>query len=374
MDRPVRDPYELLGVRRDATADELKSAFRRQAAKYHPDRNPDDPGAQEQFKEINAAYQILSDPQKRAAFDRYGAAAFDRSQVPGPGAGPGGVSFSTEFDFTNLDGLFGDILGAMGIRGGTRGELKLKLQLSFEEAALGCDKDVRYERADHCPTCKGSGAKPGTSLSNCRACGGAGRVRAGFGPFGAERGCPACQGRGKLPQTPCSPCGGSGLTRQSRTIEVTLPAGIEHGATRTVTGGGDRVRPGREPADLELVVEVAKHPLFTREGDDLMCSVPISFTQAALGGEITVPTLQGRATLRVPPATQSGSVLRMRGRGFHHRLRGGRGDQLVEVTVEIPTELSDRARQLIGELGEELGETVQPQQKSFMEKLKGLFD
>jgi molecular chaperone DnaJ len=363
----VQNPYEVLEVSRNANEAEIKTAFRRLAAKYHPDKNPHDPSAHTRFKDINAAYQILSDPEKRAAFDRYGAQAFERGRAPGPTG-----------DFVDLGGfesIFGDILGAFGIKTGDRGNIRKRVQLSFEEAALGAKKQVSYDQVDHCEQCGGKGAEPGTPVTTCGACGGRGRVRyqQGVFPLPIERACARCRGMGVLPRTPCSRCGGAGLTKRSRKLEVTIPAGTEHGSSRTVEHAGNRPEPQRAPGDLELVVEVTAHPFFRRAGDDVVCRVPVSFVQAALGGEVEVPTLEGKVNLRVPPATQPGTVLRIRGKGVPHRVRAGRGDQLVEIHVEVPTELSDRAKRLVEELGQELGEQVQPQQRSFVEKLKDLF-
>ncbi len=361
----MRDPYDVLGVGRNASDAEIRAAFRRKAAQHHPDRNPGDHAAQERFKELNQAHQVLSDPQKRAAWDRFGEAAFR----------PGGVGPGVGFADIGLDGIFGDILGAFGFRGGDRGTVKKKVRLSFEDAAEGCDTKVTYDHMDSCDACRGSGAEPGTSVESCGACGGRGRVRfqQGILPIAVERPCSRCRGVGRIPSTPCARCSGSGLVQVTRTRVVEIPAGIESGASRVVEGAGHRTRPDRPPGDLELVVEVEPHPFFKRAGDDVVCHVPITFAQAALGGEVEVPTLTGKVRLRVPPATQPGSVLRIRGKGLPHRLRGGRGDQLVEVSVEIPTGLSERATELIEELAGELGEDVQPQQKTFVEKLKSLF-
>lgn len=363
----VRDPYEVLGVGRNASEGEIRTAFRRRAAQHHPDRNPNDNGAQERFKELNQAYQILSDAQKRAAWDRFGEAAFAPGGV---GAGPG-VGFAD----IGLDGIFGDILGAFGFRGGDRNVIRKKLRISFEEAAHGCEKSLTYEVMDGCGTCRGSGAEPGTAVETCSACAGRGRVRfqQGILPIAVERPCSRCRGAGRMPTSPCARCGGSGLIQVSRTRSIDIPPGIESGASRVVEGAGHRVRADAPPGSLEVVVEVEPHPFFKRDGDDVVCHVPITFAQAALGGEVEVPTLSGKVRLRIPPATQPGTVLRIRGKGIAHRLRGGHGDQLVEVSVEIPTALSDRAKELIGELAGELGEDVQPQQKTFVEKLKSLF-
>jgi molecular chaperone DnaJ len=363
----VRDPYEVLGVGRRASQADIKAAFRRRAVEHHPDRNPDDPEAQERFTELNAAYQILSDAQKRAAYDRFGKAAF----TPG-GAAPG-IDF---MDFKNLESLFGDLLGAFGIRSGDRGVIKKRIKLSFEEAARGCAKELAYDRSDLCERCSGAGAEPGTPVETCLACSGRGRVRfqQGIFPMPTERTCSSCSGTGKHPSALCRDCRGAGLATRRRIIEVTIPPGIEAGSSRVVERGGHRLRPDRPPGDLEVVVDVAPHPFFTRIGDDVVCRVPITFAQAALGGHVEVPTLDGKVKVRVPASTQPGSVLRIRDKGIAHRLRGGRGDQLVEVALEVPARLTARARELIEELGHELGEDVQPQQKSFVEKLKSLFE
>lgn len=363
----MRDPYVVLGVERGASEADIRAAFKRLAVKHHPDRNPDDPQAPERFKEINQAHQILTDPQKRAAYDRFGEAAFR----PG-GVGSGGVSF---VDLGGFDGIFGDILEAFGIRSGERGTVRQTLELSFEEAARGCDKEVRYEVVDVCDDCRGSGAEAGSSVSTCLACSGRGKVRfqQALFPIAVERPCSRCRGTGRIPSTPCKHCSGAGLTKKTRTAEITIPAGIEAGSSRIVEGAGNRPRADRPAGDLEVTIQVAEHPFFRRDGDNVVCSVPVSFAVAALGGEIEVPTLEGRVKMRVPPATQPGSVLRIKGKGMPHRIRGGLGDQLVEVSVEIPTRLSTRAQELIEQLGHELGEDVQPQQKTFVEKLKDLF-
>ena len=363
----MRDPHEVLGVGRGASEAEVKAAFRRLAAQHHPDRNPDDPAAHERFTELNQAYQILGDPQKRAAWERFGEAAFR----PG-GGGPGGMPF---VDMGGFDGIFGDILDAFGIRGGDRGGVRVELELSFEEAAHGCQKTVRYDVIDRCDACQGTGAEPGATVQTCAACSGRGRVRfqQAIFPIAVERVCSRCRGTGQLPSTPCKPCSGSGLRKKSRSAEVDIPAGVESGSSRIIEGAGSRPSGDRAPGNLEIVITVAPHPLFQRAGDDVLCAVPISFVQAAIGGEVEVPTLDGKVQLRVPPSTQPGSVLRIKGKGLPHRVRGGRGDQLVEIAVEVPTELSARARELLAELGAELGEDVQPKQKTFVEKLKSLF-
>jgi molecular chaperone DnaJ len=362
----VQDPYEVLGVSRGASEAEIKTAFRRLAAQHHPDRNPNDPEAHARFKEINAAYQVLSDPNKRAAYDRYGSAAFQ------PGGRGGGADF---VDFGGLDEIFGDILGAFGFKSGDKGEIRKTLQITFEEAASGCEKEITYERLDTCGSCAGSGAARGTRVDTCSACGGRGRVRfqQALFPIAVERPCSRCRGTGSIPRVPCPTCNGNGVAKVERTLKLEIPGGIEPGSSRTVSGAGHRMRPERPAGDLEILIDVLPHPFFKRSGDDVLCRVPLTFTQAALGAEIDVPTLDGKVKLKVPPSTQPGTVLRIKNKGFSRRMRTGRGDQLVEVAIEVPAQLTDRARSLIEELGRELGEDVQPQRQSFLDKLKNIF-
>ena len=370
---PVKDPYEVLGIGRSASAEEIKSAFRKLAAKHHPDKNPDDPSATQRFKELNAAHQILSDPKKRAMFDRFGAAGV--GGVAGGGAGPfGGMPF--DLSELNIDGVFADLLDVLGIRTGDRGDVQHDIELTFEEAAFGCDKTIEFDRVTRCSTCEGSGAKAGTELEPCSACNGRGRVRyqQGMFPIAVERTCARCHGTGRVVVTPCEDCGGAGLRSSSHSVEVTIPPGVEDGATRSISGMGNVTRTGRRPGNLEIGVRVRPHDFFQRVGDNVICNLPITFPQAALGDEIEIPTLNGKGFMRVPPGTQPGTVLRVRGKGIPRRVLGGRGDQLVEVQVEVPTDLSDRQKELIAELAEELGEAVQPQQRTFMDKLRGLFN
>lgn len=370
----VRDPYDILGVDRSATQDEIKSAFRKLAGQHHPDKNPGDDGAHQRFKELNAAYQILSDPQKRAAFDRYGAAAMGGAAQGAPGAPFGGVPF--DMADLNIDGIFGDLLGALGIKVGERGVLQKEIRISFEEAAAGCVKEVKYERVEACTDCAGSGAAPGSTTERCSACNGRGRVRfqQGVFPIAIERPCSRCRGTGRTVVNPCKTCQGAGLVgNRTRTIEVTIPPGVENGTTRVVERGGNAIRADRPPGDLELTIRVTPHEFFRRAGDDIVCALPISFAQAALGSEIEIPTLEGKGRMRIPPGTQPGTILRVKGKGIPRRMAGGRGDQLVEVTVEVPTQLTSSQKELIAKLAVDLGESVQPQQASFMEKLRALF-
>lgn len=369
-----RDHYEVLGVTKNATQEEIKAAFRKLAAQHHPDRNPDDPKASTRFKELNAAYQVVGDPQRRQMYDRFG----HRAEEPGSPFGSGGPFAGGVVDFSEIaiDGILGDLLGVFGVGRGDRGDLKRELEITFEEAAFGCTKTMRYDRVVSCSDCRGSGSSPGSSAETCSACNGRGRVRfqQGILPIAVERVCQRCKGRGSVVTDPCNTCKGAGLVKSENTIEVTIPPGVEHGATRVVNGAGNRPRADRAAGDLELEIQVAAHPFFRRAGDDVVCTVPITFTQAALGAEVEVPTLDGKGKLRVPGGTQPGTTLRIKGKGMPKRTGVGRGDQRVEVTVEVPTTLSARQKELLEELAKELGEDVSPQRKGFMDKLRDLFE
>jgi molecular chaperone DnaJ len=365
----VKDPYDVLGVGRSATQDEIKRAFRKLGAQHHPDRNPGDDGASQRFKELNAAHQILSDPKKRAMFDRFGHAGVG-------GAGGAGPFQGVPIDFSelNIDGIFGDLLEVLGIRFGERGDVQVEVEISFEEAAFGCEKTVSYDRTQRCKGCSGTGAAPGSKMSSCSACNGRGRVRfqQGVFPIAVERSCSRCHGSGRVVSTPCDDCRGAGLRSSSTQVHVELPGGIENGASRRMQGKGHQQK-GKRAGDLEVVVRVRPHEFFRRSGDDVICTLPITFAQAVLGDEIEIPTLSGKGMMRVPGGTQPGTVLRVRGKGLPRRGVGGHGDQLCEIQVEIPTDLNERQRELVMELADELGESVNPQRRGFVEKLRDLF-
>jgi len=370
---PQRDHYEVLGVRRDATPEEIKSAFKKLAAQCHPDRNQDDPAAHERFKEINLANQVLSDENRRSMYDRFG----HRAEAPGSPFGAGGPFPGGYVDISDIaiDGILGDLLGVFGVGRGDKGDIKHDLEVSFGEAAFGCEKPMRYERIVACAECSGSGAAAGTVPEPCGACNGRGRVRfqQGIFPIAVERSCSRCRGTGRTARHACSSCRGSGLVAAAETLRVSIPAGTESGTTKLVPGAGNKPRADRAPGDLEITINVAPHPFFRRTGDDVACSVPVTFAHATLGGEVEVPTLEGKGKLRVPPGTQPGTVLRIKGKGIPHRGGLGRGDQRVEVTIEVPTQLTLRQRQILEELAKELGEDVQPLRTSFMDKLRDLF-
>jgi molecular chaperone DnaJ len=361
------DYYDLLGVSPSATPEELKQAFRKAALKYHPDRNPNDPDAEATFKKVNEAYSVLSDPDKRAYYDRVGSAP----SSSGGGAGP---------DFTNfnVEEIFGDMLG--GIFGGfNRGpkqgrDIQVELTISLEEAAKGCEKPIEFERPAPCEPCGGRGAEPGTPVDTCSACGGRGQVRFQQSIFVVQRPCNRCGAKGSIPRKPCPNCGGGGVARRTEKFNVTLPPGVEDGATRTKQGFGEAPGPGVTPGDLVILVRIAEHALFRRDGADLHCTVPISFPQAALGAKVDVPTLEGKVSMRIPAGTQSGQELRLRSKGMPKFGGYGRGDQIVSVQVEVPTALTEEQKRLVEQLAESFGGDVHPQQKSFLDKLKGLFE
>ncbi len=367
----MKDPYELLGVPKTASEADIKAAFRRLAKEHHPDRNPGDEAAARRFKELNAAHQILSDPEKRAVYDRFGAAGLGAARAGGAGPFQG---VPIDLGELNIDGLFADMLDALGIRVGERGDVRVEVELDFTEAAFGCKKTVAFDRIAACARCDGSGAARGTDLTTCSSCTGRGRVRLqqGVFPIAVERACSRCNGRGSIVKTPCEGCSGVGLATVRAELEVDVPPGVETDSKRKIEGQGSVVR-GRRPGDVELLVHVRPHALFRRVGDNVVCTLPITFAQAALGDEIEIPTLEGKGTLRVPPGTQPGATLRIRGKGIPKRVVGGRGDQLVEIQVEIPVDLTERQKALVMDLAKELGESVQPQRRTFSEKLRDLF-
>ncbi len=372
----MRDPYDVLGVARTATQDEIKSAFRKLAGLHHPDKNPGDDGAQQRFKEINAAYQILSDPQKRAAFDRFGPMGV--GGAGGQPSGPFGNAGYVDINDMNIDGIFGDLLGALGIKVGDRGHLQKEIRISFEEAAFGCTKELTYDRVEPCSDCVGTGAAKGSKTERCEMCMGRGRIRVqqGMFPIAIEKPCTKCKGMGRIVLEPCNVCHGAALLTKKKTIEITIPPGVENGATRLVERGGNCVRADRGPGDLELTIRVSPHEVFRRTGDDIVCTVPVSFPIAALGGEIEIKTLEGKGKLRIPAGTQPGAVLRVKGKGIPRRVVGGRGDQLVEIGIEVPTKVSPEQREIIEKLAQTMGESPSDgveEEPTFMDKLKSLF-
>lgn len=371
-----RDYYEILEVNRNASETEIKKAYRRLAIQFHPDKNPGDKASEEKFKELSEAYSILSDSQKRAAYDQFGHAGVDGSAGGGYSSGGfGGAPFEDMFG-----DIFGDIFGGGGGRRGGRGggrrgdDLRYNLTIAFEEAAFGMETKIQIPRQQSCETCGGSGAKKGTTPRVCATCRGTGQVRFQQGFFSLSRPCGDCGGHGKIIDSPCSDCRGSGRVRTTRSLSLKIPAGVETGNRLKLNGEGESGLHGAPPGDLYVVLEVKPHPLFQREGQDVICEVPISFPQATLGCELEVPTLDGKVRMKVPPGTQSGKTLKLSGKGVPHLQGYGRGDQLVVLRVETPTKLSTRQRELLEEFAREGGENLCPSGKSFFDKVKKMFD
>jgi molecular chaperone DnaJ len=365
-----RDYYEILGVSRTATGQELKSAFRKLALQFHPDKNPDDKVAEENFKECSEAYEVLADPDKRARYDRFG------HQAPG-GFGPS--PFEAGFS-GNINDIFGDIFGEIfGQRGRQRGgrqrgaDLRYNLEVSFTEAAFGTEAKVKIPRHKQCSNCHGSGSKPGTGPKTCPTCQGAGELRMTQGFFQISRTCGHCQGTGKVITDPCQTCRGAGRVETESMLSVKVPPGVDTGTRLKLTGEGEPGERGGPPGDLYVVVHVNEHPIFIREDTEVICEVPISFTQAALGSTIEVPTLDGKVKMKIPAGTQSGKVFRLRGKGIPHLNGYQRGDQHVRVTVEVPEKLSKKQREILEQFAALAGEDTHPQSKSFIAKVKELF-
>jgi len=366
------DYYEVLGLNRDASDDEIKKAYRRLAMKWHPDRNPDNPKAEEHFKEAKEAYEILSEPSKRAMYDQYGHAGVDSSAAAGAGAGFGG--FADAFG-----DIFGDIFGGGRARSNVyRGaDLRFNLEISLEDAARGTETRIRIPAMDECETCHGSGARPGTSPTTCSACGGHGQVRMQQGFFSIQQTCPKCHGSGKVVASPCASCQGAGRVKRHKTLSVKIPAGVDEGDRIRLSGEGEAGVNGGPAGDLYVVIHIKQHPVFQRDHNDLHCEMPISFSTAALGGEIEIPTLDGYAKIKVPAETQSGKVFRLRGKGIKGVRSATQGDLMCHVVVETPIDLTARQKELLQEFesisGRDSGRH-NPRAKSWMDKVKEFFE
>lgn len=379
-----RDFYEVLGVERGASDEEIKKSYRKLALKYHPDRNPGDKAAEEKFKELGQAYEVLSDPQKRAAYDQYGHAAFDpRSRASAAGRGGGG-GFHDPFDiFREVFGgggssIFEEFFGGESRRdpsGPQRGsDLRYDLELTFEEAALGAEKVISITKPEACDQCHGSGAEAGSGHKTCTTCGGRGQVEQVLGGFMRVRqACPRCDGAGRVVEKPCRACRGAGRREARSEVKLRIPAGVDTGTRLRSSGNGESGLRGGPPGDLYVVLHVRPHDIFQREGDDLLCEVPISFVQATLGAELEVPTLEGRAHIKVPPGTQNGTVFRLRGKGIRSVQGHGNGDLHIRTLIEVPTKLNGAQRAKLQEFAELCDESVNPRSKSFFERAKDFF-
>lgn len=373
-----RDYYEVLGVAKSANEDEIKKAYRKLAMKHHPDRNPDDPSAEDKFKEASAAYEVLSDAQKRAAYDRMGHAAFENGGGSG-GGGFGGFGGGAG-DFQDIFSQFSDIFGRQGgggqqSRQQRRGaDLRYMMELSLEEAVRGVKKTVKFTAPASCEACHGKGSKNPDNVQTCPTCRGAGSTRIQQGFFSVNQSCSSCQGRGKVIKDPCNVCQGAGVTDRSRTLEVSIPAGVDTGQRVRITGEGEAGGTGAQNGDLYVEVVVREHPVFQRDGADLYMDVPISFADAALGKEVEVPTLEGRISLKIPEGTQTGRLFRVRSKGVKPVQSSMIGDLICRIVIETPVNLTTRQKELLRELQASMddGADQSPKKKSFLEKLFSL--
>jgi molecular chaperone DnaJ len=368
-----RDYYEVLGVNRDVSEEDIKKAYRKLAMKHHPDRNPDNPKAEERFKEAKEAYEVLTDSGKRAAYDRYGHAGVDPSAAAGAGAGAGFGNFADAFG-----DIFGDIFGGGRPRSGVyRGaDLRYNLEISLEEAARGTETRIRIPTMEPCETCHGSGAKPGSGPSTCPTCSGHGQVRMQQGFFSIQQTCPRCRGTGKIITDPCDTCGGSGRVKQHKTLSVKIPAGVDDGDRIRLSGEGEAGVSGGPPGDLYVVIHIKPHAVFQRDHNDLHCEMPISITTAVLGGEIEIPTLDGYAKIKVPSGTQTGKVFRLRSKGIKGVRSSMQGDLLCHVVVETPVNLTPRQKELLMEfeaISRQDSSRNNPRTKSWMDKVREFF-
>ena len=371
-----KDFYDILGVNRDASDEDIKKSYRKLAMKYHPDRNPDSKDAEDKFKEAKEAYEILSEPEKRRAYDAYGHAGVNPQMGGGPGGGGEGFGgFSEAFG-----DIFGEIFGGRGGRGGQQvyrgADLRYNMDITLEQAARGTETKIRIPSLDECDTCHGSGAKPGTQAKTCHTCNGQGQVRMQQGFFSIQQTCPTCHGTGKVIPEPCTTCTGAGRVKNHKTLSVKIPSGVDDGDRIRLSGEGEAGMNGGPPGDLYVVVQLKPHAVFQREGADLHCEMPISFTVAALGGDIHIPTLDGEAKIKIPAETQSGQVFRLRGKGIRPVRQTSAGDLMCHVVVETPVRLTDRQKELLHELEEinkKDGDKHNPRAKSFMDKVKDFF-
>ena len=373
-----RDFYETLGVAKNSSEEEIKKAYRKLAMKYHPDRNPDNKESEEKFKEVKEAYEMLTNPEKREAYDRYGHAGVDPNMGGGGGFGAGAGGFADSFG-----DIFGDIFGGGG-RSRNAGpqvyrgaDLRYNLEITLEQAAHGFDTTIRVPSWDKCDTCHGSGAKPGTAPSTCTTCAGHGQVRMQQGFFSIQQTCPKCHGSGKVITDPCAPCGGAGRIKRNKTLEVKIPVGIDNGMRIRSSGNGEPGTNGGPAGDLYVEIHIKPHAVFQREGDDLHCEMPISFVKATLGGEIEVPTLSGKVSFTIPEGTQSGKTFRLKGKGIKGVRSGYAGDLFCHVAIETPVKLTEKQKDLLRDFEKsttEGGAKHSPQSKTWKDKVKDFFE
>lgn len=377
-----RDYYEILGISKSADEKEIKQAFRKLAKQYHPDLNPDNKEAEAKFKEINEAYEVLSDADKKAKYDQFGHAAFDQNQGFGGGASYG--------DFNDIFGdIFGDFFGGGAGFGGARAQrtgpkagsdLKIKLDITFEEAAFGTKKEIKINRIEKCTTCDGSGAKKGTKKKTCPTCNGAGSIktvqRTPFGQFASTKTCTTCNGTGEVVEEPCTACNGTGKEKRSRKLSINIPAGVDSGSVIPLRGEGNHGERGGPAGDLYVYLNVKEHELFERDGNDVWCEIPITYAKAVMGGNIEVPTIEGKVKYDVPEGTQTGTVFRLKNKGIKNLRGSGKGDQYVRVKVTVPRKLTDKQKHLLEQFAAEMGEKEEKSdgdKKGFFGKVKDAF-
>lgn len=375
-----RDYYDILGINKDASVEEIKKAFRTQAKNFHPDLNPDDKESEVKFKEVNEAYEVLSDSAKKEKYDKFGHAAFENN---GAGFGGGGFSGAGAGGFEDIFGdIFGDFFGGGSTRqrraGPTKGsDLKIKLNITFEEAAFGVKKSVKISRMETCTHCHGEGAEPGTNKKTCTTCNGAGSVRSvqstPFGQFSNVRTCPTCEGTGKIIETPCKVCNGSGKENKSRNITINIPAGVDSDSIIPLRGEGNHGEKGAPAGDLYVYLNIKPHKYFKRDGYDVWYDMSISYATAVLGNTVEVPTLEGKVKYVIPEGTSTGTVFRLKNKGITHLRGGGKGSQYVRVTIETPKKLNDKLRKMLLEFAKESGEQIEPQKKGIIDKMKDAF-
>ena len=384
-----RDYYEVLGLAKGASADEIKKAYRKMAIKYHPDKNPDDKEAEDKFKEVGEAYEVLSNDQKKAAYDQYGHAAFSKGGGGGGGGFGGAGGFHDPFEVFRevfggggggggsiFDELFG---GGGGQRGGQQAgprrgsDLRYDLEIDFREAVLGCEKEITISKLDQCAKCNGSGGEAGAKVISCATCGGRGQIVRSRGIFSVAQTCPDCEGAGQQIDKPCRQCRGSGRKEAKSTIKLKIPAGVDTGARLRSSGNGEAGTQGGPSGDLYVVLHVGEHGVFTRDGDDLICEVPITFPQAALGADVEVPTVTGKTKVRIPAGTQPGTIFRVKGKGVKNVQGYGTGDLMVRVAVEVPKKLSLTQRAKLEDFAESCDESVHPDSAGFFARAKDFF-